>query len=488
MTHTTVSESASIAAAHPVSLPSFGACWRTALWSGLVLLGVYLLINGGQTFISDGELMLITTARIADEQTITLPEDAEAFPQTVRGQGGFLFSRYGLGQPMAAAVLYLFGVYVVGMGLFPDAEAYILGRFFALLLPAIATAITGGVLTMWAARLYRSVWLGAALGLVYGLGTLALPYSRFFFSEPLYTCCLVVAAYAIYERFPLPAGLAFGYALATRLVGVFVFPVLVLYLWLQRRRWRDLIWFGIGIVPGIGMIVLNNWVRFRALYEYGYGDEGFTGNLFEGIAGLLVSPGKSVFLYVPLLLALPFAARPFWRRFPNEAILIAALSLTILVQSSLWWIWWGGWGWGPRFLVPLMPFLILPFGVLLMQRRWQWIIGAALLPLSIGINMLGVLVDFNPYLADITQGSHAREQIYLWQPLASPILEHIRRLDFSAVPIISFHLSRSDIGFPERVAGMLSTSILVLIVGSLAGLWYTLRRATMHQNIKNRVQ
>ncbi len=441
----------------------------TALWqavSGVIvlLLSIYLLVTGGQTFISDGELMLLTAARIADYQTLTLPASAAAFPQVVEGQGGFLFSRYGIGQPLAAAVLYLFGTYVIGMAVLQDTEPFIIGRFFALLLPAIVTAVTAGVLCAWSARLYQSVRMGVVLALLYGLGTLAWPYSRFFFSEPLFTCCLVVAAFATYRGWPLVGGLALGYALATRIGGVFLVPVLLVYAWLLRQRLRNLLWLLVGLVPGLLLIVANNWIRFRSLSEQGYADEGFTGNLFEGLIGLLFSPGKSVLLYVPLLLALPFALLPFARRFRAEAVLVGLLTAVLLVQSSLWWIWWGGWGWGPRFLVPLMPFLVLPLGVLLAARFWRWMIGLVLLPLSIMVNVLGILVDFNGYLSTITQGDMAREQIYLWQPAYSPVLAHIRRLDLSDVPIVSFQLSRSDIGFSEPVATVLSG---ILIIGVL---------------------
>jgi hypothetical protein len=451
--------------------------WWTAAWVILFLFGVYFLINGGQTFISDGELMLQTAARIADYHTLTLTESAADFPQTVRGQGGFLFSRYGVGQPMAAAVLYLFGTHIVGSWLIPGSAAYNVGRFFALLLPAIATAVTGGVLYAWSAQLYRSVRIGVALALLYGLGTLALPYSRFFFSEPLYTCCLALAAYALYQGYHSFGGFTVGYAIATRIGGVFLLPAFLAYSWLLRRRWQDLLWFGIGLIPGGLLVLLNNWVRFRALTEQGYGEEGFTGNLFVGLAGLLFSPGKSLFLYVPLLLALPFAIMPFARRFRNEAVLVGLLTLITLLQSALWWTWWGGWGWGPRFLVPLLPFLVLPLGVLLARQVWRRIIFFGLFPLSVAINLLGVLVDFNDYLSEITRGSFAREQIYLWQPAYSPILAHIRRLDPDTIPIVSFQLSRPDIGFAEPGATLISLSIALLLLISLAALWRSVRRS-----------
>jgi hypothetical protein len=449
---------------------------QASAWVALFLLAVYLLITGGETFISDGELMLLTAVRLADEQTLTLPETAAAFPQTVRGQGGFLFSRYGVGQPMAAGVLYLVGTYGVGMGLLPGSAAYQVGRFMALLLPALATALTGGLLCGWAAQLYRSLRLGVLIALLYGLGTLALPYSRFFFSEPLFTCCLLLAAFALYQRWPLLAGLALGYALATRLSGVFVLPAFVAYAWLCGYRLRGLLWAGAGVVPGLLLIMLNNWVRFRSLYEYGYGNEGFTGNLLEGLAGLLLSPGKSLFLYVPLLLVLPFAVLPFARRWPAEAVLVAGLTLLTLLHSGLWWIWWGGWGWGPRFLVPLMPFLVLVAGVLLEQRGWRAAMLYLLFPLSLAVNLLGIMVDFNKYLSEITRGDMAREQIYLWQPAYSPLVAHIQRLDMQDMPIVSFALSRPDIGFSEPAATLISAGMVLLLVGALAGLWHTLRQ------------
>jgi hypothetical protein len=91
--------------------------------------------------------------------------------------------------------------------------------------------------------------------------------------------------------------------------------------------------------------------------------------------------------------------------------------------------------------------------------------------------MLGVLVDFNVYLSEITRGSMERESIYLWQPAASPIVAHLRRLDLGEVPVVSFQLSRGDIGFPEPLATILSVGMVVLVLVALLGLWHTLRRA-----------
>src|SRR5689334_8640477 len=88
-----------------------------ACWVAMLLLGVYLLTTGGQPFISDGEVMFITTTRIVDEHTLTLPTGAAVYPQVLRRQDGYLFSRYGLGQPLAAAPLYALGRYLLAVWL-----------------------------------------------------------------------------------------------------------------------------------------------------------------------------------------------------------------------------------------------------------------------------------------------------------------------------------------------------------------------------------
>ncbi len=216
----------------------FGAR-ATATWAGLLLLAIYLLSTGGQPFISDGEVMLITAMRIVDERTVSLPEGAAIYPQTVRRADGYLFSKYGLGQPLAAAPLYAFGRYGLGWAIGAGPGAFYVGRFVALLLPALATALSGGLLCAWATRLYGSARAGAALALLFGVGTLAWPYSRVFFSEPLFTAGLLLAALAISAGRPLVAGMGFGYAVLTRVGGLALLPALLVYLGTVSTRQAD---------------------------------------------------------------------------------------------------------------------------------------------------------------------------------------------------------------------------------------------------------
>ncbi len=436
---------------------------------------MYLLTTGGQPFISDGEVMFLTAVRIVDAQTLALPEWATIFPQVVRGYDGLCYSRYGLGQPLLGALFYWIGRYVVAWYVLPVANDFFVGRFVTLLLPACATALTGALVCAWAKQLYCSVRVAVALALLYGLGTMAWPYSRFFFSEPLFTLCLFLAAFAIYQQRPLIAGVACGYALATRLDGLVLLPALFTYAWLRGYRLSMVGKVLFGLLPGCIMVLLHNWVRFHTLTEQGYSGEGFTGNLVVGLYGLLLSSGKSVFLYVPVLLAFPFAVGAFYRHFRAEAVLVGLVVLITLLKSAWWWSWWGGWCWGPRFLLPLMPFLILAMGVLYNHGFWRYVMGFLLLPLSLATNLLGIVVDFNAYLRDVTRGDTMREYIYLFQPAYSPIVAHLKRLDVANVPIVSFRLSQHDIGFAPTIAPFLSFGIVVLLVVSFLGVYRSIR-------------
>jgi hypothetical protein len=157
------------------------------------------------------------------------------------------------------------------------------------------------------------------------------------------------------------------------------------------------------------LVLWHNAVRFGSPLDTGYSDEGFTTPLYVGLYGLLFSPGKSIFLYAPVtLLSVPGLVH-LWRRHWAEAGLAGGVAMVTLVYYAVWWAWYGGWSWGPRFLVPALPFLVLPLGALLLDRVWaRW----ALAPLALAgvvVQVLGALVDFNPYIVEISGGHQSEE-------------------------------------------------------------------------------
>ena len=80
--------------------------------------------------------------------------------------------------------------------------------------------------------------------------------------------------------------------------------------------------------------------------------------VFPGLAGLLLSPTRGLFVFSPFLLFLGM----FWRHWPRgraERILTIAILVAVFLQLFLYAKadWRGGMAWGPRFLTDLLPML-----------------------------------------------------------------------------------------------------------------------------------
>jgi 4-amino-4-deoxy-L-arabinose transferase-like glycosyltransferase len=173
----------------------------------------------------------------------------------------------------------------------------------------------------------------------------------------------------------LAAGVAIGAAIATRqTLAVFLVPLLAMLLWNGARSPKILAGFALGCTPALLWQAWYNTIRTGSFYLPAatlpqFQNLSADGNIIEGLAGMLISPGKSIFLYSPLLLLSLPGIRAFVRRSQPLALgLVAALIVYGLVHASIR-NWAGEWGWGPRYLVPLTFPLALPAVLVLGRAR-----------------------------------------------------------------------------------------------------------------------
>ena len=138
----------------------------------------------------------------------------------------------------------------------------------------------------------------------------------------------------------------------------------------ERTRREVAVTLTIGIVLAVAIHVRWNQFRFDDPFDFGYDWAetipvlppqafAFT-DVPRGLAVLLVSPGKSVFVWAPVLVLAVLGARSLWQRERAVAIGCATATVIGLVVFAAYLFPEGGYAHGPRNLVPILPLMLLP--------------------------------------------------------------------------------------------------------------------------------
>ena len=234
--------------------------------------------------------------------------------------------------------------------------------------------------------LYGRLSTPSVLTLILAFTTMVWPYSKFGMEnhQSLWTLAAVWSLFR-YSREPqrsTAAALSLSLAALalTKMTGVLLCAALIASTgWLvltrgfcSRRGFaaHSAIVLFVGLV-GLAIFLLSNRLR--------YGGWLFTGRyspyaeiaslpLVESVAALLISPGKSIFLFSPPLVIGLFYYGCFLRRFPAMRVVFVAMAVT-----ALWYItkvrFFNDETWGPRRLHFLVPLMCLPLGCWWERRR-----------------------------------------------------------------------------------------------------------------------
>ena len=359
---------------------------------------VYLL--SGKTFFGyDGEMMYRVSESIVLRQSIQVVDPI-----------------YHANQPYAG--------YAIGLSLLM-APLVALGALFLhdprLLVTLLEPAVTAGTvvtLNLLLVELGCSWRRSLLIALAYAFGTLGWYYSSVLFTEPVIGLCLVVVVLGILRHrrsggmwWLVIAGSAVGLAILMRWDSVLTVagPVGLYALWVvgrvmgsARSRISRLAAFGLPIVLAIGIELTYDLLRFGQPLGGSYAADplGFSTPLLKGIFGLLLSPGVGLFVYTPVLLMSIVAFPWFLKQWKVEAALLLLLFVVRLGFFARYWSWDGGATWGPRFLVPLIPLLLVPLAFLPRNRRIE-IATIALAAVGVAIQLLGQLVPYGLYYGTV---------------------------------------------------------------------------------------
>jgi hypothetical protein len=204
----------------------------------------------------------------------------------------------------------------------------------------------------------------------------------------------------------LLAGICLGAAGATRTsTAVVILPIVALLAAQSPRRMRarHLAALVAGAAPFVAMVLWFNDLRMGSPWmpallhpQYAIVHPGL-GSWTDGVFGTLVSPGKSIFVFSPILLLSLVGAARLWKDARGEAVAILASLVLFLAAHGGNQAWAGDWAWGHRYSIFIIPLLWLP-GALLFVRLGPGSRGrraaSALLALSLAVQALPLLVHW----------------------------------------------------------------------------------------------
>lgn len=437
---------------------------RPPLAAALLVLAVLLATTDERSFgvIPDGKEMLSAGAALALSGELGVSRD---FANAVPRGGGDAFSRYGMGQSLAAVPPFWAARLLHALS-----PAIPSSPLFALL-PILSLAAASWGVARAASHVGASSGAQVLAGSAVVLATPLWGYAGSDFSEPLQVALVGLSLAALCSfrvspsrRAALVAGALLGaLPLVKSLLWIVCAPLLAAGLRpadrtagnpARRKRvarreaarsFTPALLLGAAI-PAAAWLALE-LVRFGRPFG-GYPGEDFSYPFLTGLLRLTLLPNKGIVVYAPIVLLAVPGALLLRRRDPALALAIAAAAAAVLASAASWWAWDGQAAWGPRLVLPALPLALLAgacaFDESVLWRR----AGVALAIAGVLVNLPGVLQPFPPVYALATA---APPQPIDEARAAGTRYEIARRPDGELVATSPHHLSLTPSWWPPLV-------------------------------------
>lgn len=330
----------------------------------------------------------------------------------------------------------------------------------AIFVNSMLTALTATIIFCFSLELYGSKKLSFILSLILGVCSFVWPYQNTLWAQPLQALMLIGGTYFIYKSshnnlqflcfflkhphektkgviFAAIGGFLAGGSVLAHPTSLVLIPAFAFYAFQLLRHNRGyIIIFFVFLIILLGFVGVLNYLRFGSFTEFGYG---YYGSLarhdgWKGLIGLLISPGSGILIFFPLAILLPLAARYLYKYnkslfyLCSYVIIVTILDVGTLSFNFEPYSWWGT-GWGPRYLVPILPFSVIMLGSIFNHlRKSMKTVFAGLAILGFFINLVGALVWWEldvvylvekeiPYSKDIWN-------TIIWDPFYSPVVSN----------------------------------------------------------------
>jgi hypothetical protein len=404
--------------------------------AALIAWNVYAATTGG-SFATDLASYEVTRS-LVESRSVAMSYDVLA-TDAERGRDGRYYAPVGIGHPLFGVPFYAAAKIATSAGLRvgkPESltkAAVVFGSTVA-----AALCVYFGWLLAW--RVSSDGPAASVAALALALATPLWVYAKFGFNAPLAAMCLTASAYGLWmgtrassSRALVWGGVALGYAVLTRhemFLGAIPAAIWIALESRADRRLlvRRLLLFGVPVAAGVGLWMTYNYIRFGHPLDTGLlrdPNVQLSTPILQGLYGLLLSPGRSLFLYAPVTIAGLVALAALWKTDRPAVIFLLAYPAVFIPFIAKMHHWDGGESYGPRYLVPIIPFLVIPIALWFrdgVSRRARTLAMASIAA-GVLVQLPGVIADFSKTqraYAAATPGYSIALSRYTWE--ASPLV------------------------------------------------------------------
>lgn len=243
------------------------------------------------------------------------------------------------------------------------------------------------------------------VALAYAFCTPAFHYATMFYSSSLTSLLGFASFYLVAlandgsgRRTGLVAGALAGATGLNDYAALPVFPCLLAFCLMRAPRMvRPFLTSGLIV---LSLLPLYQYALFGDPFMPTYGSHGVFTDVHsqgaymgigiikpEAVFGLALGPSRGLFTISPLLIVAVVLWTRLHRRHPAAARLTAVIACALFVLQASFALWWAGSSFGPRYMVPAFPFLVLP--LLTLRRHGRlWHIFSTFLVISFFLNLL----------------------------------------------------------------------------------------------------
>lgn len=352
---------------------------RVALLIFLACFGLYALFSAGRLRLPDEQEVYFQAQSLAERGELAVPQAVKlgVFFGKRGKRDGKPYAPYGPGTALFVLPHYLAARAAAGVVL---GEAATPAALFSLrsLLTCFATAFYSAlaVALLWLVCSEIGVPPRRALlvTLALALGTVVFSYATVFFSEGVQTAFLLASLLALLRGRMTLAGLALGAAVLCKAPTIVLAPGFAALAYFGRygqapslRRVLALAWpVALACAFHLGW---NTW-RFESPLDFGYDwsetmpegvkARGFSATYWRGLVGLTISPGKGLLFFAPPVLLGLAGLKGLYAQERSLALGVGLMAMASILFWPNFLGWDGGYCIGPRQVVPLIPFLVLP--------------------------------------------------------------------------------------------------------------------------------